>query len=412
MQGPRHTLVLLAAWSCAWLASLDCRADPVPPALEKWIDAEIAGASALETYPLLKASFTRLTYASENFPPMSAAEVVELEARVAGKPDHPDRTRLDVGKRRLGGPDESRHIAFWRAPDEWRLCETLLYMKIDYPALPLGPITDTRGAQQWTKPRQGVVVYFDATRRHDKWWTLNPSELSHTTPEAGYPLNYDPLPLWRGAYAALANHLTGGLAAPHARGAGATWSRHSPITLAGTRWSVEVGDDVVRARVTGRWDAGAGRGFTQELVILKSWKGLFNGRRSTAEGWTERAVGPRSVWVADVWKECLPSGQVNEETRLTELADLSDAAFQEATRLPDPNIPDTVRGTLTVDEIHDYTVAEVRTSRDLRWGGTTTVEDVGPGSTASATLRTVGWITLGTLVAGLVALRYRASRRA
>ncbi len=372
---------------------------PSVASVEAWLDAEISGKNAFGSFASVRMALRTHSYAE-----FTAGQLSAMEAEVGGKPDHPKRMIVEATKRRLTAPDETVLLAFWRAPNHWRICRTDRFLKVDLPPAPVGnPVNGTYPADtKWTAPRTGVEWYLDCCQGRDYQWKLSPESLAFTTPDAGFPAAQGVEGWWLAFTSHADRHLTGGLA---------VWAereprRLGPVNLRGFDWACDVGTTTFQSRYSGRWDAAANRGFVEEIRPQgdKSPVGRY-----VMEKWAVRTIESKEVWCAENVRSYSRDGQLRTLSSLTELDVLSDEVFEQVTQLPDAARADPIRGEVTIRTVDDFGDPEVRRSRTL--GQPPVLADTGPRTAGGETLRILGWVILGVLGVLLVIIRMRLAQR-
>jgi hypothetical protein len=263
-----------------------------------------------------------------------------------------------------------------------------------------------RGSGNWRinySPREGE--FFDICVTPGQGWKLTPTMLTIVGPRAGFPEQANLAAEEAMLGPELGLLLTGGLNL-------VTISElvPGPVRLSGDCWVVEApwkegsrpGQRLV-VEYSGRWDAGAGRGFVERMRISENdLNPEAVGETTTFEDWTHAAALGR--WVASKAVQVRGNGRPDRAVIYESSEAGEPGTFERVTRLPDADAPDPIRGKPTFTSIMDYR-SGVMTSRTEAGEVTMPVPGGVPRGLGEARRRWLGWLTAAFLVAGFVALR-------
>lgn len=253
-------------------------------------------------------------------PSRSADQLREIAARIEGRPDHPDRSLLEIETRRLtNGGDRFLICCATRDDERFRYSTT----------------------QKWDGAYSDIG--FDGRAA----WSLTGAQLNIVDPDRA-PMTKD----FASARGVVDVYVS--------------WFFHGGLRFlpAGSVEIVELNEsspDAYRARLTNadqdwdaevqfRWDGSLGRGFVESVEYVRSGDPDLVGSGYRVEGWSYSEALER--WVADA----VHVRQFGDdfEFRLQDVRALSEDAFDAIVGVPDALGADPVRGKVTVASVYDH----------------------------------------------------------
>ncbi len=304
---------------------------------------------------------------------------------IQGKPDHPERWNFRVySHRQAGVPTVFRRRVWLLSPTEWRLSEDLIAE--EYP--------------------EGTFMDAAAARR--RAFFLDRSTLSLLNPAEPAPPGKDLEGVRGRARRVAAMHLFGGMSIATAHGAelvdvrveGSTWRARTRLPGVGA-------GEVRQWAMSGRWDAGGGRGFLERMDL----SGVRDAELMRIIEPTDWRFDPAlGRWVAMRVDERESDGRLFGRWVLIGAEPQTPQQVAAVLRVPADGT-DAVRGSLRLSLVHDHTrgVSTMNTSQ-----GPMKVElppeSQAPEARVTRPLRMLCWITAGCITIGLIALRVRRAR--
>ncbi len=310
----------------------------------------------------------------------SPAALAALRARVANRPEHPERRDLVKFEARLRGEVERVRVRLWRWNGGWRISR------------------DPIGSSASTAPS-----FWDFVSTERDAWHLTTHTLTVFDARAGDHA----VEQHRSAISdsAMSLVLFGNLFAGGTVGHGLTLE---PVLDDATGiWRVtstaKVNEGSIRYAAEGRWDQSAERGWfvRSSLDQLDAHGAVVSGTSYTAEDW--RYVDAIDLTLAAVVTERDHTGAARTRHTLASTTPFTSAEFGALTRTPEVHTEDPVRGRVTFTSVMDHR------------GGATLPAHIGiavpaerpPGGVSG--MRIAGWVTAAGLVILIVVLRTRAS---
>lgn len=343
------------------------QAQTAPQAVASWLDREIAmAAKPLELGDCAAEWVLKITFTP------SAPEMAALRERVSGHPDHPEQGLLAAYERRARGEPDMIGRTLW-----------------------LSSIDKLRFNSQYSEG------YLDSVVTPRVTWSL-----SHTTLELGYTGSASEatsnIRAEAGSFRGELPELLFGAIAPIS---GAGMQLDGAVSVNGDRWSALFArefDDGSRhaGRVSGTWDATAGRGFANDYTVTEASRTPGNvGYRVEYDGWTFDDRLAR--WVAGEVRYFRPDGSLDRV--LAYRGTNCETSAAEATRVPTKRRPDPIRGSVDTRRVNDHTggrLASGQYSREL-------VSIFDSGDHRSPWLRRLGWISAASIAAAVVVFGIR-----
>lgn len=320
-------------------------------------------------------------------------ELQRMEAEVQGHPQHPDRSVLATYRRRKAGEDQVQHFSlFWKDAGGWRFC-----------------VDDSFDP----------TYFFDRAMEGKSAWSLSGPQLNVFKTDRPFPASMD-LPSTLGEIRTQVRLLTfGGLHVATAMGLRPVQIEggESPTieaSLAGVatlRFKLSRAADGWDIREMDFVDVPAARAETGRRYVFGRWADSF----------------PLGTRIAMGYKEYAPDGSLENEVTSGEVRVLSAEEFAEATRTPERDRSDPVRGRLTFQSVYDYTsetpvVRSIAGSQVPKATGETTESGASGGSKhewvsiplertpeflRERGLRRMGWISAGCVTGLVVGLMIR-----
>jgi hypothetical protein len=315
-----------------------------------------------------------LRYHELLYPTLSDGELRQLEERVAGKPDHPDRRTLDAEKRRRAkGPDRIDYQVWFQQSGAWR------YNMTDH----------------------AEGFYVDQAVTPQIVWSLVPKTLTVIDPGTSPPPNKD--------YAVSEDDFTTmfrRLAWARMPGPPSVNMQLQDATIRNGRWTgVASAAGWSTRRWTGYYDDEAGRLILEETVLVESPKfPEARGKSERYSGWS--FIELLGQWTARRIEERSADGRVQRVIEFDGAEPLDDDTFAELTAIPPSAGTDPIRGATTFTSIIDY---RPRAEKITTFTPNGTVETPLPasslGRSRSHSLRVAGWVLAGAILVALVAIR-------
>jgi hypothetical protein len=361
--------IVWAAWAA--LAPTNAAAgDDLPPDFKAWWERITAGGADGPNWDGISLKY-RVEFVY--LPP--AKELESLRARVAGKPEHPERPKLESYERYIAtGKAPATQYQIWRMGQEWRC------------------------AKSWDRPER---PYWDFGWSREGAWELLPQTLIVSPPDATAHSHASKV-------ASVASGVTHNASLFLSGGLISAGSLQIPIVVrmqSAGRWSAEGTrkDDRIEARLRaqGTW-MGNGRGTVERCILETRPQGAEAWQVGTyiSEGWKDHDdVGIRLASVVTLYNN---DNAPEQRYVLLGVEEFTSDQFRSIVRVPELNKPDPVRGALTFRTVRDTrpdatslwegqglepTIAQVdRDSREWRW-------------------RIGGWVLAGILTVAFVLLR-------
>lgn len=273
----------------------------------------------------------------------SGIEVQQLQRRVAGRPDHPDREKLAEFQRLVTeGPKKETYRIWSEGQGRWR-------RSADY------------NHRRESHPFFDVVMVRDS----DDAWCLAKFELVLLSPARGFPEGRD--------YSVLEGSFTADLRRFYFGGFGSITTAdldQASFQVVGDKVRVFAGnpDSGTSADFVVRWDGVQDRGFVQSMRY-RTAGGDFPGRELRFDGWQIDDV--LQIWRAGAVVECRDDGSPKYTFRFERSEPVSAEQFDAVVRAPTPLAPDAVRGAAEYEYIHDYRTGAHRVTEVVAVTGST-----------------------------------------
>lgn len=306
-------------------------------------------------------------YTVEFHPVLSDAEFERMGARVAGRPEHPERRTYETqARRRNDGPGLVRH-------ELW---------------------ADRNGVVRFNTSNVADPMFADVAREGDVVWGLSQHQLT-LLPVGGSPAADAPdiASRLREQESVLNFFLSWGralrTATPLAVGAWTETGQGLAAEAEGLRMVLtEAPDGSVTVTLAECEPA-------PEMVGLR-W--VFEGRLPAEGAGFET---PR------VFSEYAPNGRLERRTVLESITIVSPQVLESVTKRPPLEGNDAVRGEVTFVAIYDYRKRDPEITTQSETGTVTIPQSRTPDAMAYKDIRLIGWIAAGVIVAVLVFLRIR-----
>ena len=352
--------------------------------IDAWLKAEWDALPSAPS-PFFDLDGAGLCYVVERY--VEGEELVALQRRVEGHPDHPDRTLLeDSLKRHRGEPFGTQYCVYSDGPGRWRINREFL-----------------------GRSRDGAPRYWDMVVMPDSQWMMLPGTLVVHSPTAPPPQGQDLPGEERSTGPILDRLLTGGLAA--AKGLGLRLGdvqllSDNRFRVAASRRDVPEQQQLTLEYI-GRWDAERGRGFIESRTLVQNgYKPDSTGETYSMRDW--RFVPEIGRWAAGFIAWAPAQGALGHRVRLIGGLEGDPDTLQRITRVPEIDGSDPLRGPVTATRLVDHRPG--RRSLQIDPDGTRSTLDLpaeAGKSTAFGALRLIGWIIGSATLFGLGLLIYQ-----
>lgn len=313
---------------------------------------------------------------------MSDAEFADLEARVRGRPEHPELPdyEAETQRRRTGKPLEMRYRLFSEGEGRWRV-------NIDpAPNVHIDSVVTAEGA--WRLTGESLRLFDQARLGADGSGEDVRQEVNVFLPQVGRLLH--------GGFSAgrVSDVVPGPVEVRDGRWR-FTAERRVPGSNAPTLAMLYEGD----------WNADAGRGFVRSArIVANQYKPESVGAFEQFEDW--RWDDRLRRWTAARAQVFMPDGRMHREFVLVSVDPLPPGGFDAVTTPPDVSSPDAIRGAVALTEIVDHGRGiATRLGPDGSW--TTNRLDGAPNTKTDHRARVAGWLALAGALTGVALWRWR-----
>jgi hypothetical protein len=278
-------------------------------------------------------------------------------------------------RRQREGTPLVRHLSIRARSDrQWRLCQ------------------NSPGAR---------VEFIDYVLSEDAAWKLTPEWLVLIDPRHPMPEGH-PIPdVGAFFFSDLFMMLDGGL-----RNSALVGTDLTSTAPFGDRWRCEVANDAgsLRREFHLRWDAAAQRLLVDRMIATS---GPDAGHRWELREWTAHAEA--GIWLAQRAEKYAPDGQLEYALVVERVEREPPGRFEEVVRAPDFDVPDALRGAVSLKSITDYRTEPpqevIRTSRGIERSSLALVAQIS--ERGERTYRRLGWGLAGLTVVVCVFLFVR-----